>query len=79
MWKLSARDNKVRQWAELGEFGCIDAAARRVLELEGDQIKNALCFRVYVDPLFEKTDADRLARLEYQSAKGFYVLQHVQH
>lgn len=37
MWKLSERDNKIRQWAELGEFQSIRDAARRVLELENDR------------------------------------------
>ena len=37
MWKLSGRDNKIRQWAELGEFQSIRDAARRVLELENDR------------------------------------------
>jgi hypothetical protein len=29
MWKLTARDNKIRQWADLGEFQSISHAARR--------------------------------------------------
>ena len=76
MWKLSARDNKIRQWAELGEFQNINAAARRVLELEDDP-PGALFFRVYVDPPGEKSDAEILCRLEYQSEKGFYLLKRV--
>jgi hypothetical protein len=47
---LSGRDNKIKQWSELGEFQNISDAARRVLELEGDRL-GALFFRVYVDPL----------------------------
>jgi len=74
MWKLSGRDNKIRQWAELGEFQSISGAARRVLELERDPL-GALFFRVYVDPPGEKSDAELLCRLEYQSEKGFYLLQ----
>jgi hypothetical protein len=74
MWKLSGRDNKIRQWAELGEFQSISDAARRVLELERDPL-GALFFRVYVDPPGEKSDAELLCRLEYQSEKGFYLLQ----
>jgi hypothetical protein len=35
MWKLSRRDNDIRQWAELGEFESINDAARQVLKLEG--------------------------------------------
>jgi hypothetical protein len=50
MWKLSARDNKLKQWAELGEFASIADDARRVLELEGDPL-SALFFRVYDDPV----------------------------
>jgi hypothetical protein len=73
MWKLTGRDNKLKQWSELGEFQNISDAARRVLELEGDRL-GALFFRVYVDPLGEKSDAEILWRLEYQSAKGFYLL-----
>ena len=74
MWKLSGRDSKIRQWAELGEFQRISDAARRVLELERDPL-GALFFRVYVDPPGEKSDAEILCRLEYQSEKGFYLLQ----
>jgi hypothetical protein len=32
--------NKIKQWAELGECHCINDAARRVLELEGDYAIN---------------------------------------
>jgi hypothetical protein len=74
MWKLSGRDNKIRQWGELGEFQSIDAAARHVVELEGPPF-HALFFRVYVDPATAtKSDAEILCRLEYQSDKGFYLL-----
>ena len=76
MWKLRGRDNKIRQWAELGEFQSISDAARRVLELEGDPL-GALFFRVYVDPPGEKSDAEILCRLEYQTDKGFYLLKRV--
>ena len=34
MWKLSRRDNEIRQWAEHGEFHNLSDAARRILELE---------------------------------------------
>jgi hypothetical protein len=54
MWKLSGRDNKIRQWAELGEFHSISDAARRVLALEGGP-RCSLCFRVYVDPPADKS------------------------
>jgi len=73
MWKLSGRDNKIRQWAELGEFQSVSNAARRVLELELDPL-GALFFRVYVDPSGEKSDAEIRCRLEYQSDKSFYLL-----
>jgi hypothetical protein len=62
-WELNkdgtktGRDNKIRQWAELGEFQSISDAARRVLELERDPL-SALFFRVYVDPPGEKSDAE---------------------
>jgi hypothetical protein len=75
MWRLSGRDNKIRQWAELGEFQSISDAARRVLELDRDPPHGALFFRVYVDPPGEKSDAEILSRLEYQSDKGFYLLK----
>ena len=54
----------------------ISDAARRVLELEGDPLA-ALFFRVYVDPPGEKSDAEILCRIEYQSDKGFYLLKRV--
>ena len=76
MWKLSGRDNKIRRWVELGEFGSIREAARRVLDLEGDPF-GALFFRVYVDPnplTGETADAKIVSRLEYHSEKGFYLL-----
>ena len=73
MWLLSVRDQS-RQWTDIGTFGDIAPAARRVLELEGDP-KAALFFRVYADPLMEKSDAEILSRLEYQGAKGFYLLR----
>ena len=59
MWKLSGRDNKIREWAELGELQSISDAAQRVLELERDPLR-ALFFRVYVDPPGEKSDAEIL-------------------
>ena len=74
MWKLSSRDNKIKQWAELGECQSISDAAARILELEGDR-NGALFFRVYVDPLIEQSDAEILCRLEFQSEKGFYLLK----
>ena len=35
MWQLSVRDQN-RQWTDLGTFGGISLAARRVLQLEGE-------------------------------------------
>ena len=58
-------------------FRNIADAARRILELEGDPY-SALFFRVYVDPnpLTGKTaDDEILSRLEYQTEKGFYLLE----
>jgi hypothetical protein len=76
MWRLSGRDNKIRHWSQLGEFQNIADAAQRILELEGDPA-GALFFRVYVDPTTdEKSDAEILRRLEYQTEKGFYLLEH---
>jgi hypothetical protein len=72
MWLLSMRDQN-RSWSEVGAFAAIVAAARRVLELEGSP-RSAIFFRVYADPMMEKSDADILSRLEYQGDKGFYVL-----
>jgi hypothetical protein len=81
MWKLRGRDNKIKRWSEYGEFQNIADAAERILELEGDP-NSALFFRVYVDsnPLTAAAvtgtgDAEILSRLEYQSDKGFYLLE----
>jgi hypothetical protein len=76
MWQLSVRGDH-RQWTELGVFDGIGPAARRVLELERDpgQPMASLFFRVYADPVMEKSDAEILSRLEYQGTKGFYVLK----
>jgi hypothetical protein len=83
MWKLRGRDNKIKQWTEYGDFHNIADAAERILELEGDP-NGALFFRVYVDtnPLTAvvvtgTADAEILSRLEYQSDKGFYLLERV--
>src|ERR1700733_612315 len=42
MWKLRGRDNRIRQWAALGEFQSIEDAAQHVLKLEDD--KNGALF-----------------------------------
>jgi hypothetical protein len=73
MWKLSARDNNTRQWAELGEFQNLSDAAGHVLTLVGDR-NGALFFSVYVDPLIDQSDAEILCRLEHRSDKSFYLL-----
>jgi hypothetical protein len=78
MWKLRGRDNKIKRWSELGEFQNIADAAKHILELEEDG-NGALFFRIYVDPnplTGETQDAKILSRLEYQSDKGFYLLEH---
>jgi hypothetical protein len=79
MWKLRGRDNKIKRWSEYGEFRNIVEAAERVLELEGDP-NGTLFFRVYVDPnpltaITGISDAEIVSRLEYQSEKGFYLLE----
>jgi hypothetical protein len=75
MWQLKMRDEN-RSWNELGNFDSIGAAALRVVKLESNPTEPiaSIFFRVYADPLMEKSDADILSRLEYQGAKGFYVL-----
>ena len=76
MWQLKKRGEH-RDWSELGSFESIGAASRRVLELDrdhSDQPVGSLFFRVYADPLMDKSDAEILSRLEYQGTNGFYVL-----
>ena len=74
MWKLQTRDNKSREWKELGNVAGITDAAERVLQEEEDQT-GALFFSVYVDPVVdEKTDAELLCRLEYHGKRAFYLL-----
>ena len=72
MWKLAMRGPN-RNWTDLGAFDSINAAARRVVELE-DEPLSSLFFRVYADPPMGKSDAEILSRLEYQGTKGFYLL-----
>jgi hypothetical protein len=72
MWQLRMRDEN-RNWTDLATFEGIGPAAGRILEMEGDR-NAALFFRVYADPPMGKSDAEILSRLEYQGAKGFYVL-----
>jgi hypothetical protein len=77
MWQLKRRGEH-QQWTELGSFAAIGPAAHRVLQLEREadpgQPMASLFFRVYADPLMEKSDAEILSRLEYQGSKGFYLL-----
>lgn len=74
MWQLRMRGEKVRDWVELGDFESINPAAQRVLELEGDERRGSIFLRVYIDPAFEKSDAEILSRLEYQGERDFYLL-----
>ena len=76
MWQLKMRDEN-RSWNELGNFDSIGAAALRVVKLESNPTEPvaSIFFRVYTDPLMEKSDAEILSRLEYQGAKGFYLLR----
>jgi len=81
MWKLRGRDNKIKRWSEYGEFQNIADAAERILELEGAP-NGSLFLRVYVDPnpltavaVTGTSDAEILSRLEYQSEKGFYLIE----
>ena len=75
MWQLSVRDEN-RSWNELGNFDSLGSAALRILKLESHPAEPiaSIFFRVYADPLMEKSDAEILSRLEYQGAKGFYML-----
>jgi len=74
MWKLTARGERGSPFAELGSFASIGDAALRILKIEGDPL-GTIFFRVYVDPASTRDDAEVLSRLEYQSAKRFYLLQ----
>ena len=68
------RGERGSEWRGLGDFQSVVLAAKRVLELE-DDANGALFFRVYVDPTAdEHSDAEILCRLEYQSAKSFYLV-----
>ena len=75
MWQLRMRETN-KDWTDLGTHESIGVAARRVLELERNPTQpiGSVFFRVYADPLIEKSDAEILSRLEYQGTKGFYVL-----
>jgi len=58
---------------DLGSFANLADAAHVIAQTEGNPTKSIL-FRVYVDPLFSPSDAEVLSRLEFQSAKRFYLL-----
>jgi hypothetical protein len=75
MWQLSVRDQN-RNWTELGTFAGMGPAAQRVLELERAPTHpmGSVFFRVYADPLMDKSDVEILSRLEYQGATSFYLL-----
>ena len=73
MWKLTARGERGTPFAELGSFASIDAAAQTIIKTE-DDANGVIFFRVYVDPTRTPSDAEVLSRLEYQSAKRFYLL-----
>jgi hypothetical protein len=79
MWKLRGRDNKIKEWSEYGDVQNIADAVRRINELEGKQSYESAHLRVYVDPTGalpnHDTDAGILSRLEYQTDKGFYLLE----
>ena len=78
MWKLTARGERGSPFSELGSFASIDEAARTIIAAE-DDTHGAIFFRVYVDPICAPSDADVLSRLEYQSAKRFYLLRREAH
>jgi hypothetical protein len=76
MWQLKMRDRN-QQWINLGSFTSVGAAALQVMKLEREpagEPMGSMFFRVYADPLMDKSDAEILSRLEYQGAKSFYVL-----
>lgn len=73
-WKLTARGERGSPFAELGDFASIGDAARTIIETEDDPSLGGIFFRVYVDPTRAPSDADVLARLEYQSERRFYLL-----
>ena len=78
MRKLIAREERGSAFAELGSFGSIDEDAQTIIAAE-DDTSGAIFFRVYVDPMRSPSDAEVLSRLEYQSAKRFYLLQRGAH
>ena len=76
----TARGERGSAFAELGSFASIDAAAQTIIKTEDHAgATGAIFFRVYVDPTRTPSDAEVLSRLEYQSAKRFYLLQRDAH
>ena len=73
MWKLIARGERGSPFAELGSYASLGDAARTILETRmthHSQRFSSVCM-LPVDP---PSDAKPLSRIEYQSAKRFYVL-----
>lgn len=77
MWRLTMRGERGSAWVEVGSFESIASAALRIIKLESkpSQPAGSIFFRVYADPLMEKSDAEILSRLEYQSPTNFYLLE----
>ena len=71
------RGERGTPFTELGNYTNIGDAARKILETENDP-RGAIFFRVYVDPINPLFDADddsaTLSRLDYQTAKHYYLL-----
>jgi hypothetical protein len=74
MWKLTARGESGTPFAELGSYASLGDAAQKIFKTENDQSLGGIFFRVFVDPTNPPSDAKALSRLEYQSAKRFYLL-----
>ena len=64
MWQLSVRDQN-RNWTELGTFAGSARQRGGCLSLSERDPTGSVFFRVYADPLLEKSDAEILTRLEY--------------
>lgn len=80
MWILRGRDNKTKEWSNLGEFQSVADATARILALEGD-LRNVLyhpdcgiSFRVRFGLGNPVSDADLFSRLELRCTKYFYLV-----
>jgi len=73
MWKRVMRGERGTPFTELGNYASLDDAARVILKRENDQ-SGAVLFLVYVDPSDSRDDAAVLSRLDYQSARHYYLL-----